>query len=107
MSRILAFVVVLFLCFQSYAQKPRARDLGIHFTGTTGAFNAITDVAGVEVGYSTIISGEGENVLGKGLSVYLFQSIFGINRWLPHEDLIPIESAENKRDLMYHKLGRI
>lgn len=66
MSRILALVVVLFFCFQSYAQKPRARDLGIPFTGTPGAFNAITDVAGVEVGYSTIISGEGENVLGKG-----------------------------------------
>ncbi len=37
--------------------KPRARDLGIHFEGTPGPFNAITDVAGVEVGYATIIEG--------------------------------------------------
>ena len=38
--------------------KPRARDLGIPFEGTPASLNAITDVAGVEVGYSTIISGE-------------------------------------------------
>ena len=48
------------------AQKPRARDLGVPFEGTTGAWNAITDVPGVEVGYCTIISGTGENVAGKG-----------------------------------------
>ncbi|WP_348628744.1 P1 family peptidase [Mesorhizobium sp. WSM3879] len=36
--------------------KPRARDLGLPFSGRTGAFNAITDVAGIEVGYSTVIS---------------------------------------------------
>ncbi len=48
------------------AQKPRARDLGIPFTGITGTFNAITDVKGVEVGYSTLISGAGKNVRGKG-----------------------------------------
>ena len=44
----------------SLAQKPRARDLGIPFMGQTGPLNAITDVADVEVGYSTIISGEGK-----------------------------------------------
>jgi D-aminopeptidase len=49
-----------------YAQKPRARDIGIRFDGTPGKFNAITDVKGVEVGYSTIISGEGKNIRGKG-----------------------------------------
>jgi D-aminopeptidase len=48
------------------AQKPRARDIGIPFEGTPGKYNAITDVKGVEVGYSTIISGTGKNVLGKG-----------------------------------------
>ncbi|RWD50793.1 MAG: S58 family peptidase [Mesorhizobium sp.] len=37
-------------------RKPRARDLGLPFSGTTGPANAITDVAGVEVGYSTVIS---------------------------------------------------
>jgi D-aminopeptidase len=44
----------------------RARDLGIPFDGTPGKFNAITDVAGVEVGYSTIIRGEGKLEPGQG-----------------------------------------
>jgi D-aminopeptidase len=48
------------------AQKPRARDIGIPFDGKTGKYNAITDVKGVEVGYSTIISGTGKNIRGKG-----------------------------------------
>src|SRR5262245_41171347 len=46
--------------------KPRARDLGIPFDGKPGPFNAITDVKGVEVGYATLISGEGKLVVGKG-----------------------------------------
>jgi D-aminopeptidase len=37
---------------------PRARDLGIPFDGTTGRWNAITDVPGVEVGYRTLIAGD-------------------------------------------------
>jgi L-aminopeptidase/D-esterase-like protein len=40
--------------------------LGVPFDGTPGTFNAITDVAGVEVGHSTIISGKGKLVVGKG-----------------------------------------
>jgi D-aminopeptidase len=48
------------------ATEPRARDIGIPFEGTTGPLNAITDVAGVEVGYKTLISGEGRLVIGKG-----------------------------------------
>lgn len=48
------------------SQKPRARDIGIPFDGVTGRYNAITDVKGVEVGYSTIITGEGKNIRGKG-----------------------------------------
>src|SRR5438876_6934704 len=44
----------------------RARDLGIPFEGTPGKFNAITDVAGVEVGYTTLIRGEGKLEVGKG-----------------------------------------
>ena len=43
--------------------KHRARDLGIPFAGETGLHNAITDVAGVEVGYSTIIMGEPEDYI--------------------------------------------
>jgi D-aminopeptidase len=45
---------------------PRARDLGIPFDGTPGALNAITDVAGVEVGFTTLISGSGKLVVGQG-----------------------------------------
>ncbi|MGH9860641.1 MAG: P1 family peptidase, partial [Candidatus Acidiferrales bacterium] len=48
------------------AKKPRARDLGVPFEGTPGPLNAITDVAGVEVGHSTIIRGEGKLEIGKG-----------------------------------------
>jgi D-aminopeptidase len=46
--------------------KPRARDLGVPFDGTPGTNNAITDVAGVEVGHTTLISGEGKLQVGKG-----------------------------------------
>jgi len=46
--------------------EPRARDLGVPFDGTPGPFNAITDVAGVAVGFKTIIAGEGKLVVGKG-----------------------------------------
>lgn len=38
--------------------KARARDLGIPFEGICGCNNAITDVEGVEVGYTTIIRGK-------------------------------------------------
>jgi len=44
----------------------RARDLGIPFDGTTGPNNAITDIPGVEVGMTTIQTGEGPLVIGKG-----------------------------------------
>ena len=45
---------------------PRARGIGLPFAGTPGAHNAITDVAGVEVGYCTLISGEGAMTVGQG-----------------------------------------
>jgi L-aminopeptidase/D-esterase-like protein len=44
----------------------RARDLGVPFDGTPGKLNSITDVPGVEVGYTTLISGEGKVEVGKG-----------------------------------------
>ena len=44
----------------------RARDLGIPFDGITGPLNAITDVPGVEVGFTTLIEGEGALAIGKG-----------------------------------------
>src|ERR1700758_512646 len=46
--------------------KPRARDLGVPFDGTPGPSNAITDVKGVEVGHTTLISGSGKLVVGQG-----------------------------------------
>jgi D-aminopeptidase len=46
--------------------KPRARDLGIALDGTPGPLNAITDVQGVELGYTTLVSGEGKRDVGKG-----------------------------------------
>ena len=50
------------------AQNPRARELGIASSigGTPGALDAITDVAGVEVGHTTLISGTGKLVVGRG-----------------------------------------
>jgi L-aminopeptidase/D-esterase-like protein len=47
-------------------EKPRARDLGIPFEGTPGPFNAITDVAGVTVGHTTLIAGSGKLQVGHG-----------------------------------------
>ncbi|PWT98691.1 MAG: aminopeptidase, partial [Candidatus Melainabacteria bacterium] len=44
----------------NFEKRPRARDLGIPFEGTPGALNAITDVAGVAVGYATLVSGNPE-----------------------------------------------
>ena len=44
----------------------RARDLGIPFEGSPGTLNAITDVSGIEVGHTTLVSGEGKLVVGNG-----------------------------------------
>jgi len=46
--------------------KPRARTLGVPFDGTPGPLNSITDVSGVTVGHTTLISGEGKLQVGKG-----------------------------------------
>ena len=68
--KLLLMVTVMMFLQSTIAQtrpaKPRARDLGIPFDGTPAALNAITDVAGVEVGQITLISGEGKLVPGKG-----------------------------------------
>lgn len=66
MKKLFLLLALVFSYSLVFAQKPRARDLGIPFSGTPGPFNAITDVQGVEVGHSTIIAGQGENKLGKG-----------------------------------------
>src|SRR5437773_10829306 len=67
-------LLILLLMLDALAREPipaptktvRARDLGIPFDGTPGKFNAIADVPGVEVGYTTLISGEGKLEVGKG-----------------------------------------
>jgi D-aminopeptidase len=60
-------ILPLLLTFSACAQETtRARDLGVPFFRTTGQWNAITDVAGVEVGFSTIIRGDGKLVPGEG-----------------------------------------
>ena len=46
--------------------SPRARDLGIPFVGLPGPLNAITDVAGVEVGHITLFTGSGALQVGEG-----------------------------------------
>jgi len=57
----------LFLLFLAVsAQAQRARDLGVPFEGTPGPLNAITDVRGVEVGNTTLISGNGPLKVGIG-----------------------------------------
>ena len=73
---LIAFLAII-LCGSLSAREPqspppkthssvRARALGIPFDGTPGKWNAITDVAGVEVGYTTLINGEGKLEVGKG-----------------------------------------
>lgn len=66
MKKLILALLLVSIIHGIKAQNPRARDLGIPFVGNTGEFNAITDVKGVEVGYSTIIEGEGENIIGEG-----------------------------------------
>ena len=65
MKKLISILIIILFSSHSFGQKPRARDLGVPFIGITGDFNSITDVKGVEVGYSTMISGKGENIVGK------------------------------------------
>ena len=59
-------LVLLLLAGSATAQNPRARDLGVPFDGVPGPLNAITDVAGVQVGHTTLIRGSGAKVVGEG-----------------------------------------
>ncbi|MGA9644151.1 MAG: P1 family peptidase [Terriglobales bacterium] len=65
------FFLILFLpifaaAAASAQTNPRARDLGVPFDGAPGTNNAITDVKGVEVGHTTLISGNGKLKVGEG-----------------------------------------
>jgi L-aminopeptidase/D-esterase-like protein len=67
MKKCIIGILLISLCGSVlYAQKPRARDLGIPFVGKPGSLNALTDVKGVEVGHCTIITGHGKVEPGKG-----------------------------------------
>ena len=67
MKSMVCLLLVFFYAQSTWAEtKARARDLGIPFERTPGALNAITDVAGVEVGHTTLIEGQGVLVVGKG-----------------------------------------
>lgn len=67
------FSLLFFYCFYSFAQEtPRARDIGISFSGISGMYNAITDVSGVTVGYRTITKDlEDQKAIRTGVTVIL------------------------------------
>ena len=77
-----------FIPLNSGNKRPRMRDLGI-VTGSlpTGILNSITDVAGVRVGHSTIIRGEGALVPGVG------PIRTGVTAILPHEGDLFLEKV--------------
>jgi D-aminopeptidase len=64
--RALSTLLIVYLALPGGATAQRARDLGIPFQGQPGSLNAITDVAGVQVGHTTIIRGDGALVVGEG-----------------------------------------
>jgi D-aminopeptidase len=63
-SRLFRGTLVALLCCSAVAaaeveDRPRARDIGLVIgTFPTGRFNAITDVAGVRVGHTTVVEGD-------------------------------------------------
>ena len=74
MKTFLSVLLLGIISFTTFAQsKPRARDLGVPFDGTPGASNAITDVKGVEVGYTTLNSGSGDKAIRTGVTAILPQ----------------------------------
>jgi D-aminopeptidase len=65
---------------------PRARDLGVVIgEGRPGPLNAITDVAGVRVGHTTLMSGDGPLVVGKG------PVRTGVTVIVPHDGYVWVE----------------
>ncbi|MCC8379612.1 P1 family peptidase [Xenorhabdus sp. PB30.3] len=60
------FISIIIISNSFANSETRARNFGIPFSGTTGKYNAITDVNGVTVGYSTMIKGNGKLEVGKG-----------------------------------------
>src|SRR5688572_33396225 len=75
LSQITSCFAAIMLCASAAstaaAPKPRARELGIPLDGTPGQLNAITDVASVAVGYTTLIEGSGKNAVRTGVTAIL------------------------------------
>jgi L-aminopeptidase/D-esterase-like protein len=63
---VISWLVVAAPALVAQQGTSRARDLGVPFAGAPGPLNAITDVAGVTVGHTTLISGEGPREAGRG-----------------------------------------
>jgi len=66
LMRLVGFTLLSLAPLTLSAETVRARDLGIPFEGQPGPLNAITDIAGIEVGHITLIEGDGALDVGKG-----------------------------------------
>jgi D-aminopeptidase len=68
MTKLWMLFVLVATTVGAQSPKSRARELGLSskIGGTPGTLDAITDVAGVEVGHTTLISGSGKLVVGQG-----------------------------------------
>jgi len=66
MKNILSVFLLFFIILNAQSQDKRARDLGIPLDGSPGKLNAITDVEGIEVGHTTLITGQGKLIVGDG-----------------------------------------
>ncbi|MEO5859029.1 MAG: P1 family peptidase [Pyrinomonadaceae bacterium] len=74
MKKLFTLLVLACISATVFTQtKPRARDLGVPFDGTPGTSNAITDVKGVEVGFTTLNSGSGDKAIRTGVTAILPQ----------------------------------
>lgn len=68
---LLTVLALFWMPAMAIADGPRARALGVPFDGTPGPLDAITDVAGVTVGFSTLIAGEGAHAVRTGVTAIL------------------------------------
>jgi len=72
MKALLATIILSACCGTAFsAEHPRALAVGIPFDGTPGALNAITGIASITVGYTTLIEGSGDHAVRTGVTVIL------------------------------------
>src|SRR5687768_16305063 len=84
LTRALASVASFLVSTAALGDSPRARTLSIPFDGQPGVYNAITDIPGITVGYTTLIEGSGPKAVRTGVTAVLprgkasgKQSVFG------------------------------